>query len=72
MLLCREQREIFSIVLTLPFCSFIVLHVLFINIVVCKNQIDNLLQVFSIVRVQLARKLHIQKRFKRGGVCVSV
>lgn len=47
------------------------LHVLFINIVVCKDQTDNLLQVFNIVRLQVAQKLCIQRRFKRG-VCVSV
>lgn len=71
MLLCMEQRNIFhsSYFAFLQFRP--VLHVLFIKIVVCKDQADNLLQVVNIVRLRVAQKLRIQRRLK-WGVCVSV
>lgn len=64
MLLRREQRNIFhsSYFAFLHFGT--VLHVWFINTVVCKNQADNLLQVFNIVRPQVAQKVCIQRWFQ--------
>lgn len=66
MLLHREQRNIFhsSYFAFLHFGT--VLHVWFINTVVCKDQADNLLQVFTVVRPQVAQKLRIQRWFQCG------
>lgn len=63
MLLCREQREIFSVVLTSPFCS-LVQCCMFHSLAVGKDETDNLLQVFNIGRLQVAQKLYIQREFK--------
>lgn len=73
MLLCREQRNIFhsSYFAFLHFGTM--RHVWFINTVVCKDQADDVLQVFSVVRPQVAQKLHIQRCFKCGECqCLGV
>lgn len=66
MLLRREQRNIFHS----SYFAFLhfgrVLHVWFINTAVCKDQADNLLQVLSVIRPQVAQKLCTQRWFQRG------
>lgn len=73
MLLHREQRNIFhtSYFAFLHFGT--VLHFWFINTVVCKDEADNLLQVFNVVRPRVAQKLHIQRWFQCGDChCLGV
>lgn len=68
------NKEIFSIVFTLPFCTLVQCCIFwFINTVVCKDEADNLLQVFNVIRPQVAQKLHIQRWFQCGECqCLGV